>query len=95
MQKPRRNKQRKGRKKPGTRNRSLMKRTAGREKAHLRRELRGNEFFPNSSKIGAGTRTAIRQSYKGKHRKNHRQNIYIMEKISGSVRVLPQIFSIM
>jgi len=90
MKNPKQKKQRKGRKKINRTDRSIMKRTAGSEKAHLRRELRGNEQFPNSSKIGAGSRTAIRQSYKGKHRKNHRQNIYIMEKIAGSVRILPK-----
>lgn len=87
MQKPRRNGKRKGKKKTNTAQ-SMMKRTAGSQKAFLRRELRGNEHFPHSSKIGAGDRTAIRQAYKGKHRKNHRQKSYLEQKIHSSAPIV-------
>lgn len=74
MKRQKQKKQRRGRSKINVTDRSIMKRAAGSLKEHLRRQLRGNEFWPNSSKVGAGFRTAIRQSYKGKHRKNHRTN---------------------
>lgn len=87
MKRLKQKKQRKGRKKINKSISSIAKRTAGSLKMHLRRDLRGNEYFPNSSKVGAGFRTAIRQSYKGKHRKNHRTRELIEQKIHGSVRV--------
>lgn len=88
MKRPKKKKQRRGRGKIKVTDRSIMKRKAGSLKEFLRRELRGHEFWPNSSKVGAGFRTALRQSYKGKHRKNHRTNELIEQKIHGSVRLV-------